>query len=92
MIQKGTKLKSRTTGAEVTVIAADFDMWGMTYSIEVGGLKKHYTYDTLVKEYEIIVESLPYTKEEDKVCKCGGEKTYNSKEKIYHSRWCWYGK
>lgn len=90
IIQKGTKLRSRTTGAEVTVVATEYDMWGMTYTIEIAGLKRHYTYDTLMQEYSVISD-LPRV--DDKAeCKCGGLKTYKSLDSIYHSRWCYYGK
>lgn len=90
MIKKGTNLRSRATGAIVPVIAAEFDLFGMTYTVEISGLKRHYTYDTLMAEYTIIDES-PIASEEV-VCKCGGYKTYNSLDCIYHAQYCYYGK
>jgi hypothetical protein len=91
-IKTGTKLKSKATGAIVEVIDMDFNMYDWTYTLDILGMKKYYTYPALIKEYDVVSDVSSPVQFSESSCTCGGMKTYNSRDSVYHSVWCFYGK
>jgi|CXWL01.1.fsa_nt_gi hypothetical protein len=91
-IKVGTKLKSKATGAIVDVVDMDFNMYEWTYVLDILGIRRHQSYSSIIKEYDIVDggNGTPHLGESS--CTCGGLKTYNSRDKVYHSNWCVYGK
>jgi len=90
-IKTGTRLKSKATGAIITVIDMDFNTYEWVYVIEVAGIRKSLSYNSILKEYDLMEDNSPSHISET-TCVCGGMKTYNSRDSVYHSVWCIYGK
>ena len=86
-VKKGTKLKDKNTKDIYEVTDIDHQMYGIIYEVSNDLNKKFHTYDSIKLIYDLHEESKYETLE----CNCGGYKTYNSHEGIYHSHWCYFG-
>lgn len=91
-IKTGTKLRSKATGAVVEIIDMDFNMYEWTYAVKIDGITKNYSYKHILNEYDVIDEAPNSLHFGETTCSCGGMKTYNSRDKVYHSFYCYYGK